>query len=234
MFPLSPRYFFSHFSSRRTNATAFFSSLSLSLSLSSSRCFSRSNLRTPPHLLSRSYRHARTHTPKDFGPITLLHISGWSTSTRYSEDNKSYLLEIRSALIEWHMKNDQSLLATDDSLERLRFEAGVARRKRATNAGKQDERLLMFHRPSLNEVVVIRQITTEERDERKRVICKMHACISFNWSHTYSTWLSWKEGKERSWQREETFLDIDLVVIAELALQHWSSRRLFKWIIVVT
>lgn len=50
VFPLSPRYFFSLFFSRRTNATAFFSSLSLSLPLSSSRCFSRSNLRTPPHL----------------------------------------------------------------------------------------------------------------------------------------------------------------------------------------
>lgn len=99
------------------------------------------------------------------------------------------------------MKNDQSLLATDDSLEWLRFEAGVDRRRRATNAEKQDERLLMFHRPSLNEVVVIRQITTEERDERKRVICKMHACISFNWSHTYSTWLSWKEGEELTTRR---------------------------------
>ena len=60
------------------------------------------------------------------------------------------------------------------------------------------------------------------RDERKRVICEMHACLSFNWSHAYSAWLSCKEGK--------IFLGIDLVtiIIVEVALQQWSSRRLFQ------
>ena len=63
VFPLSPRFSFSRVffeSPNERNSLLFLSPLSLSLA--SSRCFSRSNLRTPPHLLSRSHRHTHPDT----------------------------------------------------------------------------------------------------------------------------------------------------------------------------
>jgi hypothetical protein len=69
-----------------------------------------------------------------------------------------------------------------------------------------------------------------EKKERKRLICKLHACYSLSWSHTYSKWLSIEENKnDEGLEDKEYFLDIYLVLMRLLVLHQWWFVELFKW-----